>query len=147
MPATGLKIFETVACLPWSSISYSFQNNLKTSGHQGYVFLEFWCWILVLFLPDIGFQQQKSLWSSLMYFLFNGAPYVLFRWKIWTAGGPIQHLDSSTTVFMYAPPYHQRHWLLNWTLITCWKVSLLFSPEDMVFVISNKKFIFELIWP
>ncbi len=28
------------------------------------------------------------------------------------------------------PPYHQRCWLFNWTLIPCWKVSLLFSPED-----------------
>ncbi len=27
---------------------------------------------------------------------------------------------------------------LNWTLITCWKVSLLFSPEDTASVISNK---------
>ncbi len=27
----------------------------------------------------------------------------------------------------YAPPYHQRCWLLNWMLITHWKVSLLFS--------------------
>ncbi len=38
----------------------------------------------------------------------------------------------------YAPPYHQRCWLLNWTLITRWKVSLLFSLEDMVSGISNK---------
>ncbi len=27
----------------------------------------------------------------------------------------------------YAPPYHQRCWLLNWTLITRWKVSLLLA--------------------
>ncbi len=32
----------------------------------------------------------------------------------------------------YAPPYHQRCWLLTWTLITHWKVSLLFSPVDTV---------------
>ncbi len=36
------------------------------------------------------------------------------------------------TVCTYAPPYHQRCWLLNWTLMTRWKVSLLFSPEDTV---------------
>ncbi len=41
MPAACLKIVGTGACLPWCSIS-SFQNSLKTSGHQGYEFLEFW---------------------------------------------------------------------------------------------------------
>ncbi len=41
MPATGLKIVGTVACLPWCNISSSFQNNLKMSGHEGYEFLEF----------------------------------------------------------------------------------------------------------
>ncbi len=97
MPATGLKIFGTGACLPWCSISSSFQNSLKTSGNRGYEFLEFWCWNLVPFLPDIGFQLLKSSWSSLTYFSFNDAPNVLYRWKIWTAGRPIQHPDSSTT--------------------------------------------------
>ncbi len=67
MPATGLKIVGTGACLPWCSISSSFQNSLKTSGHRGYEFLEFWCWNLVPFLPDIGFQLLKSLWLSLTY--------------------------------------------------------------------------------
>ncbi len=45
MPATGLKIVGTGTCLPWCSISFqkhSFQNSLKTSGHRGYEFLEFW---------------------------------------------------------------------------------------------------------
>ncbi len=28
--------------LPWCIISSSFQNSLKTSGHRGYEFLEFW---------------------------------------------------------------------------------------------------------
>ncbi len=31
--ATGLKIVGMGACLPWSSISSSYQNSLKTSGH------------------------------------------------------------------------------------------------------------------
>ncbi len=96
MPATGLNVVGTGACLPWCSISSSFQNSLKTSGHRSYEFLEFWCWFLVPFLPDIGFQLLKSLWSSLTYFLFNDVPNVLYRWKIWTAGRPIQHPDSST---------------------------------------------------
>ncbi len=86
MPATGLKIVGTGACLPWCSISSSFQNSLKMSGHRGYEFLKFWCWNLVPFLPNIGFQLLKSLWSSLTYFSFNDAPNVLYRWKIWTAG-------------------------------------------------------------
>ncbi len=30
-------------------------------------------------------------------------------------------------------PYHQRCWLLNRMLMTCWKVSLLFSPEVLDF--------------
>ncbi len=82
------------ACLPWFSISSSFQNSLKTTGLQGY---EFRCWNLAQFLPDIGFQLLKSLWLSLMYFSFNDAPNALHRWKIWTAGRQIQHSDSSTT--------------------------------------------------
>ncbi len=62
MPATGFRIVGTGAFLPWYSISSSFQNSLKTSGHRGYEFLEFWCWNL-----DIAFQLLKSLWSSLTY--------------------------------------------------------------------------------
>ncbi len=71
-----LKIVGTGACLPWCSISSSFQNSLKMSGHRGYEFL---CWNLVPFLPDIGFQLLKSLWSSLMYFSCNDVPNVLYR--------------------------------------------------------------------
>ncbi len=78
MPATGLKIFGTGACLPWCIISSSFQNSLKMSGHRDYEFLEFWCWNLVPFLPDTVFQLLKSLWSSLTYFSFNVAPNVLY---------------------------------------------------------------------
>ncbi len=77
MHATGLKIVGTRACLPWCSIS--FQNSLKTSGHRGYEFLEFWCLNLVPFLPDIGFQLLKRLWFSLTYISFNDAPNVLYR--------------------------------------------------------------------
>ncbi len=95
MPATGLKIVGKGACLPWCSISFSFQNSLKTSLHRGCEFLEIWCWNLVPFLPDIGFQLLKCSWSSLTYFPFDDAPNVFYRWKIWTAGSPI--LDSSTT--------------------------------------------------
>ncbi len=184
MPATGLKIVGTGACLPWCSISSYFQNSWKTSGHRGYEFLEFWCWNLVPFLPDIGFQLLKSLWSSLMYFLFNDAPNVFYRWKIWTAGRRshavviaavcgfalscwnTRHLEGSiccykTFIYLSAfivpsktcklpkpyAPYHQRCWLLNWTLMTRWKVSLLFSPEDTTSVISNKNVKFGLVWP
>ncbi len=78
MPATGLKIVGTWACLPWCSIS-SFQNSLKTSRHGGFEFIEFWCWNLVPFLSDIGYQLLKSLWLSLTYFSFNDAPNVLYR--------------------------------------------------------------------
>ncbi len=82
MPATGLKIVRTGgggggACLLWCSISSSFQNRLKSSGHRGYEFLEFWN--LVPFLPDKGLQLLKSSWSSLTCFSFNDAPNVLYR--------------------------------------------------------------------
>ncbi len=60
MPATGLKIVGTGACLPWCSISSSFQNSLKMSGHRGYEFLEFFCWNLVPFLPDIEFPAAEE---------------------------------------------------------------------------------------
>ena len=58
MPATGLKIVGSRACLSWCSISLSY----------GYEFLEFCFWNLVLFLPDRGFQLLKSSWSFLTYF-------------------------------------------------------------------------------
>ncbi len=47
-------------------------------------------------------------------------------------------MQAAHTICTYAPRYHQICWLLNWTLITHWKVSLLFSPEDTASVISNK---------
>ncbi len=56
----GLKIVGTGTCLSWCSISSSFQNSLKTSGHRGYEFQEFRCWNLVPFLPDTGFQLLHS---------------------------------------------------------------------------------------
>ena len=43
-------------------------------------------------LAYIGLQLLKSSWA---YFSFSDAPNVLCRWKIWTAGRPVQHLDSS----------------------------------------------------
>ncbi len=56
-----------------------------------------------------------------------------------------QNMQAAHTVCTYAPPYHQKCWLLNWTLITRWKVSLLFSPEDTASVISNKNVKFGLV--
>ncbi len=52
MPATGLNIVGTGACLPWCSIFSAFQKSLKTSGNRGSEFLEFCCWNVVSFLPD-----------------------------------------------------------------------------------------------
>ncbi len=90
--------FNIIIIIVWHvyhSISSSFQNGLKTSVHRGYEFLECWCWNLVPFLPYIGFQLLKSSWSSLTFY-FKDVPNVLYRWKIWTAGRPIQHPYSST---------------------------------------------------
>ncbi len=82
MPATVLRIVGMGACLPWCSISSSFQNSLKTFGHRGYEFLEFGCWNLVPFLPDIGFQLLKSSWSSLTYALMH--PHTIRDAGFWT---------------------------------------------------------------
>ncbi len=79
MPPTGLKIVGTGTCLPWCSIASSFQNSLKTFGHRGYEFLEFWCWNLVPLFPDIDYQLLKSSWSSLTYFSINDVLNVLYR--------------------------------------------------------------------
>ncbi len=89
MPVTGLKI---VGRGHVYHLLFFFFYILKMSGYRRYAFLEFWCWNLVPFMPDIYFQLLKSLWSSLTYFSFNDASNV-----IWTAGRPIQHSDSSTT--------------------------------------------------
>ncbi len=69
----------------WSCLcklkTYPITLNLFIYHHgtgPGYEFQEFWCWNLVPFLPDVGFQLLKSLWSSLTYFLFNDAHNVLF---------------------------------------------------------------------
>ncbi len=59
----------------------------------------------------------------------------------------IQNMQAAHTICTYAPPYNQRCWLLNWTLMTRWKVSLLFCTEDTAYVISNKNITFELVWP
>ncbi len=53
-------------------------------------------------------------------------------------------MPAAHTVCTYAPPYHQRCWLLNWMLITRWKVSLFFSLEDTASIhIFNKNVKFE----
>ncbi len=96
---TGLKIVGT------GLVYYSVASPLffKTVWrHLSIEVMSFWSfgvgiWSHSYFLPDIGFQRLKSVWSSLTYVLFNDAPHVLYRWKIWTAGRPIQHPDSSTT--------------------------------------------------
>ncbi len=97
MPATGLNKLEQGHVYHGVASPLLLQNSVKTCGYRGYEFLEFWCWNLVPFLPDLGFQLLKSLWLSLTYFLFNDGPNVHYRWKIWVAGRPIQPLDSSIT--------------------------------------------------
>ncbi len=48
-------------------------------------------------------------------------------------------MQAAHTVWIYAPPIpSEMQRLLNWTLITCWKVSLLFSPEDTASVIWTR---------
>ncbi len=77
LPATGLKIVGTGDCYHGVASPQLFQKQFEDVW--SFEFLELWCWNLVPFLPDIGFQPLKSSWSSLTYFLFNDAPNVLYR--------------------------------------------------------------------
>ncbi len=118
----------TILCTKWAHFKfdacYRSQNSwdggmftvvsVWRTGHRGYESLEFWCWNLVPFLSDIGFQLLKSSWLSLTYFSLNDAPNVLYRWKIWTAGRPIQHPDSSTTKPCCCNSYSM------WFALSCW---------------------------
>ncbi len=71
MPATGLKIVGTGHV--YYGVYYGvaspllFKTVRRCLGIEvmsfGYEILEFWCWNLVSFLPDIGFHLLKSLWS------------------------------------------------------------------------------------
>ncbi len=154
----GLKIVGTGACLPSCSISSSFQNSLKTSGHRGYEFLELWCLNLVPFLSDICFQPLKShavviaavcglalsCWNTHRLERSICCSKTFIYLSAFIVPSKTRKLP---TVFTYAPPYHQRCWLLNWTLITRWKVSLLFSPVDTASIISYKNVKFGLVWP
>ncbi len=67
----------TGACLPWCSIFSSFQNSLKTSGHRGYEFLEFWFGIWsYYFLTQVSscWRVHGHLWcvfSLMMHQMFS----------------------------------------------------------------------------
>ncbi len=78
MPATDLKIVGTGACLPWCSISSSFQNSLM-SGHWGLS-----SGLLVLEFGSIfawyRFPAAEDF-VVIFVFLFNDVPNVLYRWK------------------------------------------------------------------
>ncbi len=67
MPATGLKIVGTGHVYYGVASPLLFKTVRRCLGIEvmslGYEFLEFWCWNLVSFLPDIGFQLLKSSWS------------------------------------------------------------------------------------
>ncbi len=58
---------------------------------------------------------ERSLWCSKTFIYLS-------------VHSAFQNMQAAHTVCTYAPPYHQRCWLLNWMLMTRWKVSLLFSP-------------------
>ncbi len=89
----SFKIVGTGACLPWCSIS-SIQNVWASRlCISGVLVLEFGPILARYRFPAA--EELPSLWSSLTYFLFNDVPNVLYSWKIWTAGRPIQHPDSS----------------------------------------------------
>ncbi len=85
--AIGLTIVGTGACLPWCSISSFFQISLKPSGHRGYEFLEFWCWNLVPFLPDIDYQLLKSFRTSWrIFYLIIGQIFSIGERSVLQAG-------------------------------------------------------------
>ncbi len=47
---------------------FVFQVTSKVTNYFLVFGVKFWCLNLVPFLPDLGFQLLKNLWSSLMYF-------------------------------------------------------------------------------
>ena len=101
MPAAGLirdrDMFEDI----WPS-------RLRVSGVLVFEFSPILAWYHQLF------QQPKSWWSSLTYFLFDDASVVFCRWKIWPAGRPIQRPDSYTLIAA----------VCGFTL-SCWKTQCL----------------------
>ncbi len=64
--------------------------------------------------------------------IWRGAYVALNLYIPFSIHSASQNMQAAHTVCNYAPPYYQRCWLLNWALITRWKVSLLFRPEDGV---------------
>lgn len=72
----------------------------------------------------------------------------MFKWKIikfYAHKELISNLMLATSLL--CTPNHQRCWILNWILMTCWKVSFLFNPEDAVSMITNKNVKCGLVWP
>ncbi len=64
---------------------------------------------------------------------WHGGDQFVALMRLHGSPGAFQNMQAAHNICTYAPPYHQRCWLLNWMLITRWKVSLLFSPEDTAF--------------
>ncbi len=85
MPTTGLKIFGTGGMLAIFSKQFEdiWASGLLITG------------VLVMeFGPILAWYRIPA--AEEFFFVFNDAPNVLYRWKIWTADRPIQHPDSST---------------------------------------------------
>ncbi len=72
------------------------------------------------------FPEIVIIWRGAYVALKPFIYYYIYNFRIHSA---FQNMQAAHTVCTYAPPYHQRCWLLNWMLITRWKVSVLFSPD------------------
>ncbi len=102
---TKLANFKCDACYrsqnSWDGRTFTMVQHLLFFSEQ---FEDVWAsrlWVLVLeFGPILAWYKFPAVEEFVVVwriFLCNDAPNVLYRWKIWTAGRPIQHPDFSTT--------------------------------------------------
>ncbi len=96
MPATGLKIVGTGHVYHGVASPLLFKTVWRRLVIEVMSFWSFGVGIWSI-LVWYRFTAAEEFVVVLTYFSFNDVPNVLYRWKIWTAGRPIQHPHSSTT--------------------------------------------------
>ncbi len=153
-----------VFCVPWNIAFFRFPENPPhmsvkklfatcvfvrcTCFHWAY--FQFWILICDSSLFNRNLCNPYVFCIVLLKYTSSGVEHMLLQ-NIYIHFGihsASQNMQAAHTLCTYAPPYHQRCCrLLNWTLMTRWKVSLLFSPEDTASVISNENDTFGLVWP
>lgn len=85
--------FNCGACSPWCNIP-SFRK--KMCIHLGSEETNCWSFGGGMSSHSCLMQESESSFFSLPELLFDDRPNAFCWWKVWTAGRPVQHLDSST---------------------------------------------------